>query len=120
MRISLFLVSAFLSLGAIPSMAFPIDSVDNQMVQMYDPPNEFHLFHENNTKILSYHADRKVRICDKSDKDSVGLDVKHDGNRSSVQPGTCAVFTARNFVIRPAGSLNPNYDLLGTIEQNRG
>lgn len=120
MRISLFLISAFLSLNTIPAMAFPSVSVDNQMVQMYDPPNEFHLFHENNAKILSYHADRNVRICDKNDRDSVGLDVKHDGTTSSVRPGACAVFTARNFVIHPAKPLNPNYDLQGTIEQKRG
>lgn len=119
MRISLFLISAFLSLGTISAMAYPGDSVDDQMIRLYDPPNDFHLFHENDAKTLSYHVARKVRVCDREDRGAVGLDVKHDGNTSPVKPGACAVFTARNFVIRPAAPEQPGYDLSGTIEQGR-
>lgn len=120
MRISTFLLSAFLALCALPALAISADTPEEEMIQMYTPPNKFNLFQENSTKTLSYHTERKVRICDRQDSHSVGLMVKHDGSVSPVKAGACAVFTARNFVISPAGPVDPDFDLSGTVEKARG
>lgn len=120
MRISTFFISAFLALCTLPAMALSADTPDQELIQLYNPPNKFNLFQENDTKTLSYNTERRIRVCDRQDAHSIGLKVSHDGNTSSVKPGACAVFTARNFRISPAGVVDPDIDLSGTIEKARG
>ena len=120
MRILIFFLSAFLALCALPASANIGDSDSNLLIQMYSPPNKFHLFERHDFKNLSYDSDKTLRVCDTQNSHAVGLNVTHDGTTSMVKPGACAVFTARNFKISPAGPVNQDYDLTGTIEKAKG
>jgi hypothetical protein len=123
MRIKVFLISVFLSLCSLPALALTNWSLnESRLEQMYTPPNQFYLNHENDAKMLSYSKAKTVRVCDKKDwvkagryGHAVGIDVTHDGSTSKMKPGTCATYTARNFTINPAAPLNSSDDLQGTI-----
>lgn len=128
MRILVFLVSVFLALCSLPALALTNWSLnEGPLLQMYAPPNQFYLNHENDAKVLSYSKAKTVRVCDKKDwvkagryGHAVGIDVTHDGSTSMVKPGACATYTARNFSINPAGPISSSDDLQGTIETRKG
>jgi hypothetical protein len=117
MRITGFIISALLALGAAPAFAASAASPVNQMIQFYSPPDEFHLFKEASDKNLSYDSEKTIRICAKANRHMTGLKVTHDGNTSMVKPGECATYTARNFKLSPSGVVDDNYGLEGTIEE---
>ena len=102
MRITIFSISVFLALCSLPTLAMSFGSQDNELIQMYTPPNMFYLNHENSKEMLSYNKAKTVRVCDKKDwvkpginDHSVGIDVVHDGSTSMVKPGSSVGAPAR-------------------------
>ena len=55
MRITIFFISVFLALCSLPALALTNWTLnEGPLLQMYTPPNQFYLNHENDAKMLSY------------------------------------------------------------------
>lgn len=117
MRITGYLLSTLLALCAAPAVttAATASSPANEMIRLYSPPQEFHLFSQMGDKTLRYDSERNVKVCARNGRNMTALEVTHDGSNSVVKPGDCRQFTSRNFNISPKGRVTGNYLLQGKI-----
>lgn len=66
------------------------------------------------TSRVVFESPRNVRICIEDDTPVAGLSVEYASGSSDVEPGSCATFTAAEFVVKPAGRLASGWAMVGT------
>lgn len=116
MRIANSLAAVLLAACMAPLSAQAEDPLDNY-IRMDSPANEFHLFDQTSSEVLSFDSDQTLKICAGESNHVPALKVTHDSSTSRLEPGDCRTYTARNFTLSPAGNIDQGWTLSGTIQK---
>jgi len=112
------LLSATLAIFAF-ALASPAFSQTAAERMIYYPaePDEYFFFEATDGKeVADFKTDKMVRVCVDKNEHLVPLEVRYDGETSTVRPGDCFRFEAKEVHLQPAKRLEPNWVLKAEVD----
>lgn len=110
-------ITALLMALAAPALS---QTVAEEFIYYPADPDEYFFFEETDRKkIVHYKTDKLVRVCVDRNEHLVPLKVLHDDNSSTVAPGDCLRFEAREVWLEPAKELEQAWTIKAEVDTMR-
>lgn len=96
--------------------AGPALSQSEILFDMYAPPGEFILTDTSDVDVVQFNKERVIELCLGGSQHGTAMEVDYDDNGEAViRPGNCMLIEAKEITVTPEGSLEPGWDLAGTV-----